>query len=55
MTEQKFRSTDWFGRRGKDGFIYRAWMKKMGIPAEEFNGRPVIGFCNMHRTRCNGY
>ncbi len=40
------RSRDWFGKTGKDGFIYRAWMKNQGIPAYEFEGKPVIGICN---------
>ncbi len=40
------RSAQWFGRTGKDGFIYRAWMKNQGIPDEEFRGKPVIGICN---------
>lgn len=57
MHHQRLRSTGWFGRRGKDGFIYRAWMKKMGIPAHEFDGRPVIGICNTwsELTPCNSH
>lgn len=43
---KKLRSQQWFGRTGKDGFIYRAWMKNQGIPDDEFNGKPVIGICN---------
>ncbi|MBX2816974.1 MAG: dihydroxy-acid dehydratase [Saprospiraceae bacterium] len=42
----KLRSQDWFGRTGKDGFIYRAWMKNQGIPDDHFDGKPVIGICN---------
>jgi len=51
------RSQDWFGRTGKDGFIYRAWMKNQGTPAHEFDGRPVIGICNTwsELTPCNGH
>lgn len=51
------RSAQWFGRSGKDGFIYRAWMKNKGIPDSEFNGRPVIGICNTwsELTPCNGH
>ncbi len=51
------RSRDWFGRTGKDGFIYRAWMKNQGIPAYEFNGKPVIGICNTwsELTPCNAH
>src|SRR3954453_10052301 len=57
MEEQKFRSAGWFGRKGKDGFIYRAWMKKSGIPPHEFDGRPVIGICNTFSelTPCNAH
>ncbi|TAH00856.1 MAG: dihydroxy-acid dehydratase, partial [Sphingobacteriales bacterium] len=48
---------DWFGRTGKDGFIYRAWMKNQGIPDEEFRGKPVIGICNTWSefTPCNAH
>ena len=58
MDEQKkLRSHEWFGRTGKDGIIYRAWMKKSGIPAHEFDGRPVIGICNTwsELTPCNSH
>lgn len=57
MEERKLRSAGWFGRRGKDGFIYRAWMKKSGIPQHEFDGRPVIGICNTwsELTPCNSH
>lgn len=57
MREKGLRSTGWFGRRGKDGFIYRAWMKKSGIPQHEFDGRPVIGICNTwsELTPCNSH
>ncbi len=51
------RSQEWFGRTGKDGFLYRAWMKNQGHPAHEFDGRPVIGICNTwsELTPCNGH
>lgn len=57
MNEQKLRSQGWFGRKGKDGFIYRAWMKKQGIAPHEFDGRPVIGICNTwsELTPCNSH
>ncbi|TLV00749.1 IlvD/Edd family dehydratase [Dyadobacter luticola] len=57
MEENKLRSTNWFGKTGKDGFIYRAWMKNQGYPADEFDGRPVIGICNTFSelTPCNGH
>ena len=54
---QKLRSQEWFGKKGKDGFIYRAWMKNQGIPQEEFEGKPVIGICNTwsELTPCNAH
>ncbi len=53
----KLRSQGWFGKTGKDGFIYRAWMKNQGIPDEEFKGKPVIGICNTwsELTPCNAH
>lgn len=55
--EKQLRSQGWFGRQGKDGFIYRAWMKNQGIPADEFKGKPVIGICNTwsELTPCNAH
>lgn len=52
-----FRSQNWFGKTGKDGFIYRAWMKNQGIPPDLFDGRPVIGICNTwsELTPCNAH
>jgi len=57
MSNDKLRSQQWFGRTGKDGFIYRAWMKNQGIPDEEFRGKPVIGICNTwsELTPCNAH
>ena len=57
MDEQKLRSSNWFGRKGKDGFIYRAWMKNQGIPDYEFKNKPVIGICNTwsELTPCNAH
>lgn len=57
MEAKKYRSQQWFGRKGKDGFIYRAWMKNQGIPADEFMGKPVIGICNTwsELTPCNAH
>jgi dihydroxy-acid dehydratase len=54
---ENLRSRNWFGRTGKDGFIYRAWMKNQGIPPDLFDGRPVIGICNTwsELTPCNGH
>src|ERR1700750_1744334 len=57
MKNKKLRSAEWFGRTGKDGFIYRSWMKNQGIPAHEFKGKPVIGICNTwsELTPCNSH
>lgn len=57
MKEITLRSAEWFGREGKDGFIYRAWMKNQGIPDEAFNNKPVIGICNTwsELTPCNAH
>lgn len=57
MQETQLRSRGWFGRTGKDGFIYRAWMKKQGIPSYEFAGKPIIGICNTwsELTPCNSH
>lgn len=55
--EAFLRSSDWFARKGKIGFIYRAWMKNQGIPDYEFNNKPVIGICNTwsELTPCNAH
>ncbi len=54
---KKLRSQNWFGKTGKDGFIYRAWMKNQGIPDYEFREKPVIGICNTwsELTPCNAH
>jgi dehydratase ilvD1 len=56
MTEKKpLRSQKSYGRKDKDGFIHRSWMKSQGLPADVFDGRPVIGICNTwsELTPCN--
>lgn len=55
--ENSLRSANWFAREGKDGFIYRAWLKKQGIPQHELEGKPVIGICNTwsELTPCNSH
>ena len=54
---KKLRSQDWFGRKDKDGIIYRSWMKNQGMPTDMFDGRPVIGICNTFSelTPCNAH
>jgi dehydratase ilvD1 len=57
MTIEKkpLRSQKSYGRKDKDGFIHRSWMKSQGLPADVFDGRPVIGICNTwsELTPCN--
>ena len=51
------RSTAWFSKPDKDGFIHRSWMRNQGLPADVFDGRPVIGICNTwsELTPCNAH
>src|SRR3954464_3113545 len=53
----RLRNHDWFGRKDKDGIIYRSWMKNQGMPTDMFDGRPVIGICNTFSelTPCNAH
>ncbi len=57
MTSNKkpLRSSQNYGRKDKDGFIHRSWMKSEGLPPDVFDGRPVIGICNTwsELTPCN--
>jgi dihydroxy-acid dehydratase len=57
MNKENLRSQQWFAKTGKDGFIYRAWMKNQGIPDDYFQGKPVIGICNTwsELTPCNAH
>lgn len=58
MSKKKLRSQEWYGRTGKDGFIYRSWMKNQGFPHHLFEGdKPVIGICNTwsELTPCNAH
>ena len=51
----KRRSSHWYGKLDKDGFIHRSWMKSQGFPDHVFDGRPIIGICNTwsELTPCN--
>jgi L-arabonate dehydrase len=55
--DRKLRSTEWFGGEGKNAFMHRSWMKNEGLPADVFDGRPVIGICNTwsELTPCNAH
>ena len=49
------RSSNWYGKLDKDGFMHRGWMKNQGLPDHVFDGRPIIGICNTwsELTPCN--
>ena len=55
--DNNLRSQGWFGKKDKDGIIYRSWMKNQGMPSDMFDGRPVIGICNTFSelTPCNAH
>ena len=55
--KKPLRSTAWFGHPDRDGFLHRSWMKNQGLPADLFDGRPVIGICNTwsELTPCNAH
>jgi L-arabonate dehydrase len=55
--KRTYRSAAWFGKLDKDGFIHRSWMRNQGLPADVFDGRPVVGICNTwsELTPCNAH
>ena len=55
--KREYRSAAWFGKHDKDGFIHRSWMRNQGLPADVFDGRPVVGICNTwsELTPCNAH
>jgi L-arabonate dehydrase len=54
--KRKYRSSAWFAKPDKDGFIHRSWVGR-GLPEGIFDGRPIIGICNTwsELTPCNGH
>src|SRR5262245_27441073 len=54
--KKTYRSSEWFGKLDKDGFIHRSWVGR-ALPTDVFNGRPIIGICNTwsELTPCNGH
>ena len=54
---KKLRSSDWFGKNDKMGFVHRSWLRNQGYPDDYFQGKPVIGICNTwsELTPCNGH
>ena len=58
MTDKpKLRSAAVYGKKDRDGFIHRSWMKSQGLPDDSFDGRPMIGICNTwsELTPCNAH
>jgi L-arabonate dehydrase len=55
--KKPLRSSHWFGKADRDGFVHRSWMKNQGLPHHLFDGRPVIGICNTwsELTPCNAH
>jgi dihydroxy-acid dehydratase len=53
----KLRSQKSYGRKDRDGFIHRSWMRSEGLPDSAFDGRPIIGICNTwsELTPCNAH
>ncbi len=41
----KLRSAATYGKRDRDGFIHRSWMKAQGFPDHVFHDKPIIGIC----------
>jgi dihydroxy-acid dehydratase len=53
----KLRSQKSYGRKDRDGFIHRSWMRSEGLPDSAFDGRPIVGICNTwsELTPCNAH
>src|SRR5262245_61230574 len=53
----KLRSSAWYGKPERDGFLNRSWLQDQGFPQHLFDGRPVIGICNTFSelTPCNAH
>jgi len=51
------RSSEWFGKYDKMGFVHRSWLRNQGHPDHMFRDKPVIGICNTWSdlTPCNGH
>lgn len=54
---RRLRSQEWYGGEGRDAIYHRSWMKNQGLPADLFDGRPVVGICNTwsELTPCNAH
>jgi dihydroxy-acid dehydratase len=51
------RSSEWFGKRDRDGVIHRSGLLLQGLPRDVADGRPVIGIANSwsELTPCNAH
>jgi Dehydratase family len=51
------RSSQWFGKRDRDGIIHRSGLLMQGLPRDVAEGRPVIGIANSwsELTPCNSH
>src|SRR5438270_285159 len=49
------RSSGWFRTSEYYAFTRRAWLRSEGLPADTFDGKPLIGICNSwsELTNCN--
>ncbi|MEO1330079.1 MAG: L-arabinonate dehydratase [Pseudomonadota bacterium] len=54
---RRLRSQEWFSGEGRDQIYHRGWMRNQGLPADLFDGRPVIGIMNTwsELTPCNAH
>ncbi|PYE85904.1 L-arabinonate dehydratase [Pseudoroseicyclus aestuarii] len=54
---RRLRSQEWFEGTSKDAIYHRSWMRNQGFPADELDGRPIIGICNTwsETTPCNAH
>jgi L-arabonate dehydrase len=54
---RRLRSQEWYGGESRDAIYHRSWMKNQGLPADLFDGRPVVGICNTwsELTPCNAH
>jgi dihydroxy-acid dehydratase len=54
---RRLRSSRWYGKLDRDGFIHRSWMKSDGYPADLFVDKPMIGICSSWSdlTPCNSH
>jgi L-arabonate dehydrase len=51
------RSKEWFEFPGYYGLMRRAWFRSQGLPADVFDGKPLVGICNSWSefTNCNAH